>query len=306
MIDIKEDLISVIITSYNHAQFLPESIQSVIEQTYKNIEVILVDDGSSDNTKEVVADYPGVQYVYQQNQGLSAARNTGIDQSKGQYLVFLDADDWFLPDALALNLNHIKQNHKAAFASGAHIKVDEFKKQIPQKQKPLITEHHYLHLLQHNYIQMHAAVIYQRWVFGHFRFDTSLRACEDYDIYLKVARKFPVVHHQDLIAVYRRHGQNMSMNIPLILQSSLNVLKRQTNNLQNEQEKICFNKGIKFWPNLYSKELYGSLRKSPLFPIHKKRRAELSILFQHKKPLFFKYVIIHTLMSSSSILKKKV
>jgi hypothetical protein len=93
--------------------------------------------------------------------------------------------------------------------------------------------------------------------------------------------------------------------MPLILQSSLNVLKRQRNDLQNEQEKLCYNKGIKFWPNLYSKELYGYLRKRALFPIHRKRREELSILFQHKKPLFFKYFIVHPLMSSSSILKKK-
>ena len=77
------DLISVIITCYNHAQYLAESIGSVLNQDHTPVEIIVIDDGSTDNTKEVVSHYPSVKYIYQSNQGLSAARNTGIDHSKG-------------------------------------------------------------------------------------------------------------------------------------------------------------------------------------------------------------------------------
>ena len=80
--------VSVIITTYNHAHYLPQSIESVLRQNYQNKELIVVDDGSSDNTKEVVGRYLDVKYVYQSNQGLSAARNTGIDNSNGECVVF--------------------------------------------------------------------------------------------------------------------------------------------------------------------------------------------------------------------------
>src|SRR5690349_12444252 len=88
------DLVSVIIPCYNHGKYLSRAIESVLSQTYRNVEIVVVDDGSADNTKEVTDTFPHVLYVHQNNQGLSAARNTGINNSKGKYLLFLDADDW--------------------------------------------------------------------------------------------------------------------------------------------------------------------------------------------------------------------
>jgi glycosyltransferase involved in cell wall biosynthesis len=90
-------LISIVITCYNHAHFLPEAIESALAQQYGNFEIIVVDDGSTDNTRETAAKYAPVRYVYQPNGGLSSARNTGIMESKGSLLVFLDADDWLMP-----------------------------------------------------------------------------------------------------------------------------------------------------------------------------------------------------------------
>jgi glycosyltransferase involved in cell wall biosynthesis len=81
--------VSVIIPCFNHACYLEKAIGSVLEQTYKNVEIIVVDDGSTDNTKEVAQSFTGVTYVFQKNQGLSAARNTGIGASQGSFLVFL-------------------------------------------------------------------------------------------------------------------------------------------------------------------------------------------------------------------------
>src|SRR5215212_9690625 len=92
-------LVSVVIPCYNQAHFLSEAIESVLAQTHPNFEIIVVDDGSTDNTSEVAARYPGVRHIRQDNQGLAAARNTGLRESKGTCLVFLDADDRLLPNA---------------------------------------------------------------------------------------------------------------------------------------------------------------------------------------------------------------
>src|SRR5262245_20604446 len=96
----RQPLVSVIIPCYNHAHYLGEAIESVLAQTVQDFEIIVVDDGSTDSTADVAARYPRVRYVRQNNQGLSAARNTGIKHGLGRFLVFLDADDLLLPGAL--------------------------------------------------------------------------------------------------------------------------------------------------------------------------------------------------------------
>lgn len=301
----KEDqFVSVIITSYNHARYLPESIESVLAQTYRHFEILVVDDGSTDNTQDVVSKYPEVRYIYKHNQGLSAARNTGIDHSKGSYLVFLDADDWLLPEALAINVKYLNDFTEAAFVSGAHTKVNEHKQTLFEIKKQFIADQHYKHLLHHNYIEMHAAVMYRRWVFDHFRFDTTLRACEDYDIYLKIARQYPIVHHMEKIAVYRKHTSNMSGSIPLMINSSIGVLQRQKNLLQNEGEEKMYREGMHFWKKYYSKEAYRSLRTSSFFPLDRKKKDDLLVLFRFQKVRFIKLITTKLLMAVSSPLKK--
>ena len=89
--------VSVIIPAYNSAKFLAETIESVLRQTYPVFEIVVVDDGSTDETKEVCSHYPIVKYIYQRNQGVVGARNTGVRISKGEYLLFLDHDDCLLP-----------------------------------------------------------------------------------------------------------------------------------------------------------------------------------------------------------------
>src|SRR6266436_3475630 len=111
-------LVSVIIPCYNQAHFLHEAIDSVLAQTYSNREILVVDDGSSDATAAVARSYPHVRYVYQENAGPSAARNTGLKQTRGEYLVFLDADDRLLPEALEVGVDCLRQRSKCAFAFG--------------------------------------------------------------------------------------------------------------------------------------------------------------------------------------------
>src|SRR5216110_321324 len=103
-------LVSVVITGYNHGRFIGRAIQSVLTQTYYNIQVVVIDDGSTDDTRNVAQAFAGVVYHHQSNAGLSAARNKGVKISRGEYLVFLDADDWLYPYAIATNLNLLVEN----------------------------------------------------------------------------------------------------------------------------------------------------------------------------------------------------
>src|SRR4051794_15933358 len=111
-------LVSVIVPCFNHGNYLHKAIESVLKQTYRNIEIVVIDDGSTDNTRFVTDGYPGVVYIYQDNKGLPAARNSGIKNSKGDYLLFLDADDWLYPKGIESNVNYLLQHKKTAFISG--------------------------------------------------------------------------------------------------------------------------------------------------------------------------------------------
>lgn len=296
-------LVSVIITCYNQGEYLARAIESVLLQSYKQVEIIVVDDGSTDNTKSVSDKYPDVKYIYQANQGLAAARNTGIDNSQGDYLVFLDADDWLLNDALLINLKHLKRNKAAALVSGEHIKVNKNEK-ILYISKKIVKDNHYCHLLQGDYFQMHATVMYRRWVYEIFRFDSSFNPCEDYNLILRVCRKFPILHHNKLIAVYYKHEQNMSGNIPLMLETNLFVLQEQKRFLKNPEEEKCLKKGIKYFKDHYCPILYFNvLYKSDGF-----KKGEIYALRKYNKFLYFRYLVLKKLriVSIKSYIKKKV
>jgi glycosyltransferase involved in cell wall biosynthesis len=246
-----QPLVSVIIACYNHGRYLATAIESILILEYPNIEIIVVDDGSTDNTQEVLKEFSEVKNVYQENQGLSAARNTGIANSSGEFLIFLDADDWLLDYAISTNLSYLLWNDQLACVSGAHEKHFMETNEIKVVSED-INEDYYWHLLQGNYIGMHASVMFRRWVFDTFSYDTSLTACEDYDLYLKITREFPVFHHSHKIAAYRIHRKNMSGNTELMLTTALKVLQRQRAGLKTNKELKAYKSGLATFKTYYS------------------------------------------------------
>jgi len=251
-------LVSVIIPCYNQGHFLGEAIESVLVQTHPHIEIIVVDDGSTDNTAEVAAGYPGVQCIRQSNRGLSAARNTGMWHSGGDYLVFLDADDRLLPDAVEAGLSCLNAHPDCAFVSGHHryIKADgTLLREFPQEH---IRGNHYLSLLQGNYIGMHATVMYRRALLESIGgFNETLAACEDYELYLRMARKFPIHCQNKVVAEYRWHDDNMSLNPELMLKTALTVLRSQWRYVKRDKRyKKAYRVGMRTWKKHYGDQLF--------------------------------------------------
>jgi glycosyltransferase involved in cell wall biosynthesis len=283
---IDQPLVSVIIPCYNHGSFLAESIRSVYSQTYSSVQIIVVDDGSTDDTAKVAKSIPNVNYIYQENAGLSAARNTGIKHSQGDFLVFLDADDLLYPDALSINVTYLQAHQEAVFVSGAHDVVSVTKRKLGEK-RAIVTSKHYIEFLRGNYIGMHATVMFRRSVFNEFLYDETLTSCEDYDIYLKVARKYPVIHHTEKLTAYRMHSSNMSGNASRMLSQVLHVLNRQKEVLLNKAERQAYRKGVRFYTKYYTIQLFYHIQGSDKNP----SKESLDVLWKKNKILYMRYLM---------------
>ena len=247
----EKTLVSVVIAAYNHAKYLGQAIESVLEQTFQGVEIIVVDDGSTDGTDLLCRRYEKVRYVRVERVGPCAARNIGVQFSSGDYLVFLDADDFLYVNALELNLFYFGYYPDAAFVSGGHDRIDEAGGYL---ESPIPVEKagdNYSALLQGNYIAMEATVMYRRELFFRYYFDPAIVACEDYDLNLRIARDWPVYAHAHKIAAYRIHGQNRSANRRTMAREAIRVLKRQEADLRNEAERGFYKRGIKNWIAYY-------------------------------------------------------
>jgi glycosyltransferase involved in cell wall biosynthesis len=265
---LQQPVVSVIIPCFRQAHFLRDSIDSALAQTYPHVEVVVVDDGSPDDASAVAARYPTVRSVRQRNQGLSSARNAGFMESTGRYLVFLDADDRLTPDALRLGVSELTAHPECAFVAGEHRLIDELGHPMPAAPRPFVSRDHYLELLKTNFIWCPASVMYRRSVFAAVgTFDPSLRSAEDYDLYLRIARQFPIRTHRHVVAEYRLHQSAMSRNTSRMLKFAVKVLRAQRRHLKGDPdlEAACAT-GIEAYQTLYGVPLIRQIA------IHMRRR----------------------------------
>lgn len=246
-------IVSVIIPCYNGAQFLSEAIESALAQTYPPFEILVVDDGSTDNTGEVAARYQGVRYIRQENQGASIARNTGLSKSQGDYLVFLDHDDRILPKALEVGVNSLNQHPACGFVFGFSRSIRADGSLLGEAQSEWIETANYQLILSGRSLSPPATVMFRRAVFESVgEFDRSFDPAEDYEFYLRVARAFPIYCHNQIIVEYRRHDNNLSCNIPRILETTLKVIDAQWEFVKgNRDYEAAYRTGKKHWPNLF-------------------------------------------------------
>jgi len=205
--------ISVVIPTFNRIKYLDRAIGSVINQTLKPAEVIVVDDGSNDGTKSLVAQrYPSVKYIWQENSGVSSARNRGIKQAKSEWIALLDSDDEWHPEKLEeqSRLLQDQEGKKICHTNEIWIKDGQ---QINQKKKHKKTGGCiYERCLPMCRISPSSVVIHKSVFEDVGFFDIELPACEDYDMWLRICAKYPVAFvDKPLITKYGGHSDQLSL-----------------------------------------------------------------------------------------------
>lgn len=246
MTEVSTSAVSVVIPCFNQAHYLPEAIESVLAQTLPPAEVIVVDDGSEDNSYEVAARYEKVSRMRQQNRGVAAARNAGWKATTTDYLVFLDADDRLLPEALESGVGALERRPQVAFVSGFSRDIGDDGQPLEGLRQPLVIQDHYLRLLEDCFIWSGSSIVYRRSAMEAVEgFDESLTAADDYDLYLRIARRFPIYCHESVVTEYRRHGTNTTRDPGIVLDSQLEVLRRQRESVGDDREREARRRGIR-------------------------------------------------------------
>jgi glycosyltransferase involved in cell wall biosynthesis len=260
--------VSVIIPCYNQGRFLGEALDSVVAQTRPADQIVVVDDGSSDETAEVAQRYSGITYVRQANLGLALARNRGLDEATGRYVVFLDADDRLRPDALKTGLDASRRHPNCAFVFGRCERMDERGDPLPTRQPPVIDGNHYAALLQSNYIWTPAVAVFDRAnCRGLLRFDPAVDPAADYDLYLRIARDRCIKGHGHVVADYRLHRGSMSQNAALMLEATVAVLYMQRPfATKRPDHEAAWTSGLRAWRAHYGDAIVDAMRVDARHP----------------------------------------
>ena len=255
------ELASVVIPCFNQAQFLGESIGSALGQTHPHVEVVVVDDGSSDNTRTVATSFPGIRVVPRANGGLPAARNSGLAAASGTYVVFLDADDRLLPRAVAIGVDALRErpHHSAAF--GWYRQVDVAGHPLPTPPLARLDGEPYEALLRTNWTGGQPTAVYRRDVLDAIGwFDESLQAAEDYELNLRIVHASRIHRHGQVVVEYRRHAGTMSTDLLLMLDQVLQALDLQWRHVAHEPRlRSAWRQGRRFWREYYGAAVADTL-----------------------------------------------
>lgn len=255
-------LISVVIPCYNQGHFLGQAIASVADSAHPHVEIIVVDDGSCDGTRDVARAFPEVRYYSRANAGLAAARNHGFRESNGELIVFLDADDRLAPEALDVGAAALAAHPECEFVSGRCVMMSIDGTLLPTPSQARIVHDHYRELLRHNYIWMPAMAMLRRGAIERAGgFNQRVNAAADYELYLKIARANPVHDHAQIVAYYRRHDGSMSGNAARMLRETLKVLEAERALLEGDEASIrAYQEGRRQWQHFYGTHLVDEIR----------------------------------------------
>lgn len=223
MISSGKQLVSIIMPAHNSASYIADSINSLLSQTYNNMEIIIVDDGSTDNTAVLISGIANqsisVRYIYQKNLGPSAARNRGIKEARGEFIAFLDADDICMPDRIEQQMKALMAEPDAglvfcrmnSMAAAKEIKGKNFIKK----------------LLIRNYIGSASVVMVKKECFDKVGlFDETLAVAEDWDMWLRIARRFDCSYIDKPLVKMRLREGSQSYYGEKNLENELKFLKK--------------------------------------------------------------------------------
>lgn len=206
----KEPLISVIIPTYNMEKYITDAIDSALAQTYKNVEIIVVDDGSTDFTINILKKYNSkIKYFYQKNKGPSAARNVGIKYAKGEYIAFLDSDDVWLPRKLELQVKYFSENAFRGLIYTGYYTIDETGETVEIHKIEDFSKNKVLKdLFFKNVISTASTIMVNRECFEESGgFDENLAVAEDWDMWLRIIKRYDFDYiSEPLVKVKFRKG----------------------------------------------------------------------------------------------------
>jgi glycosyltransferase involved in cell wall biosynthesis len=218
----------VITPCYNQGHFLAEAIDSVLGQTYPGVEHIVVDDGSTDQTSAVASRYGDrIRYIRKENGGLSAARNTGILAAAGEFVLFMDSDDYLRPDALEHHMEAARAHPAASVFHSAHEVINREGRHRSWHEAESLGPDPFHTLLLENRFPPHAHLI-RRSAFARVGFfDGSLMGSEDWDMWLRLAAaKYEFIPVPGAVAVYRAYSSSMSKQFDRMWSTGVAVLRK--------------------------------------------------------------------------------
>jgi glycosyltransferase involved in cell wall biosynthesis len=205
--------VSAVITTYNYARFLPDALDSVLAQSHADLEIVVVDDGSTDSTAAVVADYAerGVRYLHRPHGGAGKARNTGLEATTAPLVAFLDADDAWLPDRVAAGIAHLERHPELALVAAHAFACDEQLRPtavVPAATRP--TGHMLEQLLVDNVVLNPSSVLIKRDALAAAGGFSEIRFGEDWETWIEIAKRYPIGFIDRPLALVRRHGASSS------------------------------------------------------------------------------------------------
>jgi len=283
--------VSVIIPAYNAAPWIAETIDSVLNQTFQDFEIIVVDDGSTDGTTEIVKKYKSqVQYLYKKNGGVGSARNAGIRAARGRYIACVDADDLWLPEKLEVQTQLLQKEPSLAWVYSDGLIFENNSNQnlhLFSQSASMISGDVLRPLLLQDFIPCPTPVV-RRDIFenvGFFEEDISLQSVADWDMWLRISAKYPVGFIDKPLVKYRRHSTSMTSTciIEHSLKSRLTVIERaisrETERLGDLQQQAIANVYMTLGHLLMSRSVRVEAREMYLKSVQLNYKQARSVIY---------------------------
>ena len=210
----RDSLVSVIIPTYNRANVVQKAVDSVLDQTYKNTEIIIVDDGSTDNTKQALLPYGSRIKYLNKKQGVSSARNLGIKKAAGEYMAFLDSDDEWYPEKLEKQLKYFEKNPNHGMVYTSYEQISNDVRQLCYSSAQSVEGNLFNEILRSFGINLFIAtpsiMIRKEVFFDIGYYNENLITGEDIELYLRIARKYSIGYVRDVLVKVRKCADNIT------------------------------------------------------------------------------------------------
>jgi glycosyltransferase involved in cell wall biosynthesis len=223
-----QDLVSVVIATFNMGRYLPQAVQSVLSQTYTNVEILIIDDGSTDDTAQIIRRWEQderVRVYRQSNGGQAQARNRGVALSKGRYVAFLDADDEWLSHKLSRQMP-LFANPQVGVVYSEYECMDGEGRALPKPPTRMYRGRVTAALLIDNFVSFQTAVVRRECLERHGAFDESVRMGDDYDLWLRLSAHYEFDFIPQPTARYRVWSGQMSKNYRRRYESAIRTMQR--------------------------------------------------------------------------------